>query len=944
METKQSRLVIAGVKLIIPLIFGFILVFIFMSLVRGVAGDAHAAAIQPSVPSAPINPPAGYPKFILSNKSVDPSLVSTGGAVLHYRIEIVNTGAYTGFNVSMTDPIPANTTYLDDAYASVSPTPIIDNGMLTWNGDVGFDSTVVITYSVSVTDTYSGVISNTAVISHASMANPLLVSANATVTDVPIFEIQKSSDPLIPGPNKPLTYSLTITNIGQPASGLPVTVTDDLPFDTSFLSIVDGSYYDPDKTVTWNRTVNLGTGETEDFIYSVQVGDVPSGTVIVNDNYRVQNPESDLAVGKVYTTTILDPILFLYKETDPFPPGSNREMTYTLVVLNKGSLATNLVISDTLPSGVTYVSGGTLNGNVVTWNLAELDTGESAQVSFKVYIGDVAEVPILNGDYRVCSSEGVCQIGIPLTSIVKGPTFVATASLDPIAKKPGGGGGPVTPTLTIQNIGPGNALDATAWISFRRISVTPSALKVIPSSAGLPLVGPDCGDKCYGYYIWTGDLEVGEMVTFTVIEGQSTIGGSEGTPYTATVVISDTLSGFSYEPITATAVGHVTHFANLIPEKSAPPVIGAGQTMTYSIEVFNSGLSTDTPPFPTLTDDVPEGTSLVDISHSGTSHVLTDTTIVSWTLPSMSPGDRLTRWYSVQVDNDLISGTKIVNDNYRTVWSDIAVTNTVVLSITGEPITTTVKEVGLIDSYKTVTPTVLPPGVGNLLTYTVHLVNTGPNPLFGVQAHDLLPWQVSTYQRDAIATDGQVISDIVSVDWIGDVPGFSEKVINLSVLVDPFYSGPVTNTVVITHPSLINNVIVQATAYVTDQPVLRISKSASPNPVASGGELLYTIRVENLGQQATELVVSDTLPNNTVFVPYTASGNGQLSDNQIIWQLPVVPASSEKLFSFKVLVSGIEDIVNANYSASCSEGAIAFGDPVITKISSNKIFLPLVRK
>ncbi len=99
---------------------------------------------------------------------------------------------------------------------------------------------------------------------------------------------------------------------------------------------------------------------------------------------------------------------------------------------------------------------------------------------FKVWVGDIAEVPVLNGDYGVCCAEGICQAGVPLTSIIKGPTFVATASLFPIAKKPGGGGGPVTPTLTIQNIGPGNALDATAMLYFGRISVSGNDLYGYP--------------------------------------------------------------------------------------------------------------------------------------------------------------------------------------------------------------------------------------------------------------------------------------------------------------------------------------------------------------------------------------------------------------------------------------------------------------------------------
>ena len=82
------------------------------------------------------------------------------------------------------------------------------------------------------------------------------------------------------------------------------------------------------------------------------------------------------------------------------------------------------------------------------------------------------------------------------------------------------------------------------------------------------------------------------MITITTLEGVSTVGGDEGNHYTATLVITDELSGYVTEPITGTAIGNVTHHANLIPIKSAPPEIGPGQTMTYTIKVINSGLST----------------------------------------------------------------------------------------------------------------------------------------------------------------------------------------------------------------------------------------------------------------------------------------------------------------------------------------------------------------
>ena len=80
---------------------------------------------------------------------------------------------------------------------------------------------------------------------------------------------------------------------------------------------------------------------------------------------------------------------------------------------------------------------------MVTWNWPRLDTGESAEFTFTVYIDDIADIDIINDTYQVCSSEGVCQSGQVLTSTILPAQFETTAVLDPIAKKPGGGGGPV---------------------------------------------------------------------------------------------------------------------------------------------------------------------------------------------------------------------------------------------------------------------------------------------------------------------------------------------------------------------------------------------------------------------------------------------------------------------------------------------------------------------
>jgi uncharacterized repeat protein (TIGR01451 family) len=172
--------------------------------------------------------------------------------------------------------------------------------------------------------------------------------------------------------------------------------------------------------------------------------------------------------------------------------------------------------------------------------------------------------------------------------------------------------------------------------------------------------------------------------------------------------------------------------------------------------------------------------------------------------------------------------------------------------------------------------------------------------------------------------------------------------VTFTVLVDEDYVGPVTNTAVISHPQLLSAVEVDAVAYVTDKPVLVITKRASPDPVKQGAELRYTVRVVNLGQRATSLIVTDTVPANTTVITdgITAGGEFDELSGQVWWEIDFLEPGKSRTLEFWVTVDSGTEVRNALYAVRCAEGVVAVGKPVVTRVTevAYDIYLPLVMR
>lgn len=95
---------------------------------------------------------------------------------------------------------------------------------------------------------------------------------------------------------------------------------------------------------------------------------------------------------------------------------SGSPITYTLRVTNTGDLAaSNVVVTDVIPSGASYLSGGTKVGNTVQWAVGTLAPNAAAQVQFIV----TATQTITNTQYGVSATGGFNSLGTaPIVTVV----------------------------------------------------------------------------------------------------------------------------------------------------------------------------------------------------------------------------------------------------------------------------------------------------------------------------------------------------------------------------------------------------------------------------------------------------------------------------------------------------------------------------------------------
>ncbi|MFZ6031095.1 MAG: DUF7507 domain-containing protein [Chloroflexota bacterium] len=286
-----------------------------------------------------------------------------------------------------------------------------------------------------------------------------------------------------------------------------------------------------------------------------------------------------------------------------------------------------------------------------------------------------------------------------------------------------------------------------------------------------------------------------------------------------------------------------------IEKRAAPNPVVAGNALTYTVTVFNSGNITAMGV--RITDTLPAEVTFQSAS-PGCSH---NTGQVICDIGEMITGTEESRVIVVRVDPD--AGGTITNQ--AVVGSESPDPNPANNTAT---VQTTVNQQADLQIMKSANlGTVL---AGNTLTYTLSLHNGGPSTATGVRITDTLPSAVTFQSASGCShTAGEVVCNVGSMAVNADATR------TIVVRVDPAFTGTIGNAAtaaaVTTDPNPANNVGTVNTT-VNAAADLRLNKTGTPTTVVAGNLLTYTLSLHNAGpSDALAVTVQDTLPSGVTF-------------------------------------------------------------------------------
>ncbi len=758
----------------------------------------------------------------------------------------------------------------------------------------------------------------------ANSANDSFIDpTNVIVNGVPDLVVSKTEQPAgdFTLSNGTGTYRITVTNVGSGSTSGTITVTDTLPSIMNFNSASGGVSCTGTSTVTCTFTNVIAPSGV--FFFDLTVNLTGTGTV-TNNVSVIGGGDTSSSSGSDTTTVNASPLPNLTVTKTEVPAGnftiSSGTGTYRITVENVGTVATdgsNIVVTDTLPGGMTYSShsspaGFTCTGTTTVTCQSNIVIGASTAtfLDLTVSLSGVTPGTYTNNVSVQGGGDNSPATGSDTTTVVAGPSPDLTLSKSGPSSFAVGADGNYT--ITVTNIG---TLPTTGTITVT--DTIPVQLTYVSGSGT-------------GGFTCTGTQTAGATVTCTTTTAIAVSGSA-----TVTLTVSGNTQSSSGVINTATVSGggDVTTSNNsgstgAIPISGAPDLsitksLPSGTTFlrqnvngSFNLTIAN-GNGGPTSGTITVTDTLPTALQFISASGGGFSCSGAQTAGATVTCTRSTPMN------ANEVQTIIVNVLPVSNG---------FVTNTASVSGGGEPSTTlgnntssllieiratNPAEPGTLSSY-TLTPTSAPADNTTLVTLTItiyQLNNTtpAPNTTVTLQPNSSNGLTFSPGLTGTTNASGQVtftikssIAQTVQIPYSATNSFGGPVTYNQNPPVVTFTTGTGTGVVSASKSTVVTDYIsipadgtFKATITVTlkndaDQPITGKTVTLTANPAPStliieqatsnvsdsSGQVKFTVRSSAQGESVFSASVNDNpvvFINQTVTIKFTAPGTAAVA-------------------------------------------------------------------